>query len=74
VPNVNNYKLIPATAHYWPIEKLKRHKLPGIDQIPVEMFEAGGRTICYEIHKLINSLWNGKELPEDWKESVTVPI
>jgi len=25
------------------IEKLKRHKLPGIDQIQVEMIKAGGR-------------------------------
>jgi hypothetical protein len=38
------------------------------------MFEAGGRTICYEIHKLIDSIWNEEELPEEWKESVTAPI
>jgi hypothetical protein len=35
------------------IEKLKRHKLPGADQIPVELNKAGGRTIHSEIHKLI---------------------
>jgi len=38
------------------IEKLKRHKSPGIDQIPAELIKAGGRTIRYEIHKLINLL------------------
>jgi hypothetical protein len=27
------------------IEKLKRHKSPGIDQIPAELTKAGGRTI-----------------------------
>ena len=35
------------------IEKLKRHRLPGIDQIPSELIKTGGRTIRSEIHKLI---------------------
>jgi len=38
------------------IKKLKSHKSPGIIQIPAEMIKAGGRTICYEIHKLIISI------------------
>ena len=40
------------------IEKLKRHKSPGIDQIPAELIKAGGRTIHSEIHELINSICN----------------
>ena len=40
------------------IEKQKSHKSPGIDQIPAELIKAGGRTICYEIHKIIISIWN----------------
>jgi hypothetical protein len=35
---------------------------------------AGGSTICGEIHKLIIAIWNKEELPEDWKESIIVPI
>jgi len=38
------------------IDKLKSHKLPGIDQIPAELIKAGGRTICLEIHKIITSI------------------
>ena len=34
------------------IEKLKRHKSRGIDQIPAELIKVGGRTIRCEIHKL----------------------
>jgi hypothetical protein len=56
------------------IEKLKRHKSPGVDQIPAELIKAGGRTIRSEIRKLINSIWNKAELPEQWKESIIVPI
>jgi hypothetical protein len=56
------------------IEKLKRHKSPGIDQIPAELIKAGGRIIRSEMHTLIISIWNKEELPEEWKESVIVPI
>ena len=56
------------------IEKLKSHKSPGIDQIPAELIKEGGRTIRYQIHKLIVSVWNKEELPEEWKESIIVPI
>jgi len=28
------------------IVKLKSHASPGIDQIPAELIQAGGRTIC----------------------------
>jgi len=47
------------------IEKLKSHKSPGIDQIPIELIKAGGRIIPCEIHKLIISIWNKEELSED---------
>jgi len=38
------------------------------------LIKAGGRTIRYEIHKLIISIWNKEELPEEWKESIVVPV
>jgi len=56
------------------IGKQKNHKSPGIDQIPAELIKAGGRTICCAIHKFIISIWNKEELPEEWKESITVSI
>jgi len=56
------------------VEKLKSHKSPGIDQIPAELIKTGGRTIRFVIHKLIISIWNKEELPEEWKESIIVSI
>ena len=56
------------------IEKLKRQKSPGIDQIPAELITAVGITICYEIHKFIISIWNKEELPDEWNKSIIVPI
>ena len=54
--------------------KLKSHKSSGFDQIPAELIKAGGRTIRSEIHKLIISVWNKEELPEEWKELTIVLI
>ena len=56
------------------IDKLKSHKSPGIDEIPAELIKAGGGTICLGIHKLISSIWKKEKLPEEWKESIIVPI
>ena len=56
------------------IEKIKRHKSPGIDQIPAELIKAQGITIPSEIHKLINSTWNKEELPKECKELITLAI
>ena len=38
------------------------------------MIKAGGSTIPYGIHKLVIATRNKDELPEEWKESITVPI
>jgi len=56
------------------IDKLKSHKSPDTDQILAELIKAGGRTFCLEIHKLITSIWKKEKLPEEWKESIIIPI
>jgi hypothetical protein len=43
------------------IEKLKRHRSPGTDQIPAELIIAGDRKIRSEIHNLINSIWKSSK-------------
>jgi hypothetical protein len=35
------------------VRKLKCYKSPGVDQIPAELIQAGGETLCSQIHKLI---------------------
>jgi len=54
------------------IEYLVRPKSQGTDQIPAELI-TGGKNRS-EIHKLINSIRNKEELPEEWKESIMVPM
>ena len=38
------------------------------------MIKAGGTTIRSEIHTFINYISNKEALPEEWKESIIVPI
>jgi hypothetical protein len=49
------------------IEKLKRQRSPGIDQIPAEMIKAGGSQFAL---RSINVLltYNKEELREEWWE------
>jgi hypothetical protein len=51
------------------IAKLKKYKSPpGSDQIRAELIQAGGEILLSAIHKLVNSVWNKEELPDQWKE------
>jgi hypothetical protein len=51
------------------IAKLKRFKSTGSDQIPAELIQAGGEILGSKIHKLIKSIWNKEELPDQWKKA-----
>jgi hypothetical protein len=51
------------------IAKLKKYKLPGSDQIPAELIQAGGEILLSEIHKLINSVGIRKNcLINGWRQ------
>jgi hypothetical protein len=56
------------------IGKLKSYKSPVTDNIPAELIKVGGETLYSEIHRLICCIWNKEELPQQWKESIIVPI
>jgi hypothetical protein len=53
---------------------LLKYKSPGSDHIPAELIQAGGEMLLSAIHKRISSIWNKKQLPDQWKESIIVPI
>jgi hypothetical protein len=53
---------------------LKKYKLPGGDEILAELVQAGGEKLLSAIHKLINSVWNKEELPDQWKEYIIVTV
>jgi hypothetical protein len=53
---------------------LKSYKSPGTDNIPAEVIKAGGGTLYSDTHRLICCIWNKEELPQQWKESIILPI
>jgi hypothetical protein len=53
---------------------LKKYKSPASDDIPAELIQAGGEILLSAIHKLVNSVWNKEEVPDQWKESIIVSI
>ncbi|PNF23951.1 hypothetical protein B7P43_G10044 [Cryptotermes secundus] len=56
------------------IAKLKRYKSPGSDQIPAELIQEGGEILHSKIHNLITSIWHKEKLPDQWKETIIVPV
>jgi hypothetical protein len=56
------------------IGKLESYKSPGTDQILAELAKAGSEILHSDIHRLICSIWNKEELPQQWKESIIIPI
>jgi hypothetical protein len=69
--------LVPGPSHLEVeiyIANLKKYKSPGSDQIPAELHQSGGETLVSLIYKLITSIWNREELPDQWKEFIIVPV
>jgi len=52
------------------IGKLKSYKSQGTAQIPAELIKAEGEILRPEIEKLIHSIWNKEELPQQQKECI----
>ncbi len=56
------------------IGKLKSYKAAGIDNIPTELIKACGEAGVSKIHRLVKKIWVNEKLPEEWKESILIPI
>jgi hypothetical protein len=54
--------------------KLRKCKSPGSDRMLAELIQARGEMLLSVIHKLINSVGNKEESPDQWKESIIVPV
>ncbi|PNF34871.1 hypothetical protein B7P43_G03116 [Cryptotermes secundus] len=56
------------------IAKLKLYKSLRSDQIPAELMQEGGEILRSKIHNLITSIWHKEKLPDQWKESIVIPV
>jgi hypothetical protein len=53
---------------------LKRYKLPGTTQTSAELIQAEGKILHSHFHKLIHSILNTEEMPQQWKEYIILPV
>jgi hypothetical protein len=56
------------------VGKVKQAKSLGTDKILAKLIKAGDETLCSKVHDLICSIWNKEELPQQWKESIILPM
>jgi hypothetical protein len=49
-------------------------KSAGMDEVPIELFKAAGETALDRMHLICKELWESGEWPEDWTNSIFIPI
>jgi CRISPR/Cas system-associated protein Csx1 len=54
--------------------KLIEYKSPSSSQILAELIQARGEILLSEINKLVQSVWNREELPEEWTKATVAPM
>ncbi|XP_023319410.1 uncharacterized protein LOC111694680 [Trichogramma pretiosum] len=55
------------------LRRLKRRKAPGIDGIQNEAWNNSGK-LRSKLKGILDRIWKGEEIPEDWKTAVIVPL
>ena len=56
------------------ISKLKRHKAPGIDGIPAEVYKHGGDLLTEKLRDLFTICWTQGVVPHDLRDAVVVSL
>jgi len=56
------------------MRNLKNNKAPGTDRIRPELIKYGGNKLLNRIYELVWLLGEAERIPEEWKETIRVPI
>ena len=56
------------------VRNLKNNKAPGTDGVHPELIKYGGNKLLNRICELVRQIWEEGRIPEEWKETVIVPI
>lgn len=56
------------------MKHLKNGKAPGPDNIPNELLKQGGVRLAEQLTKLFNKILGSAVIPDEWKESITIPL
>ena len=56
------------------IRNLKNDKTAGTDGIHPELIKQGGNKLLNRLYELVRQIWEEKRIPEEWKETIIVPV
>ena len=56
------------------LQKLRKTKFTGVDNIVVEMITSPESETARLLHTICNQIWSSGEWPKDWTTSVYIPI
>ena len=56
------------------IRNLKNNKTAGTDGMQLELIKRGGNKLLNSMYELVRQIWDEERIPEEWKETITVPI
>jgi len=45
-----------------------------VDQVPAELFKAGGETLLDRMHRICVAIWETGEWPKEWTFSTFIPL
>ena len=52
------------------VRNLKNNRAPNEDSITSELIKYGGRKLWNRIHRLIKTIWETKQMPQDWGTAI----
>ena len=55
-------------------ESLKKGKSAGVDNIPVELVQAGGEDVITALKTICNKIWQTGEWPTPWTQSLVITL
>ena len=55
-------------------ESLKKGKSAGVDNIPVELVQAGGEDVITALKTICNKIWQTGEWPTPWTQSSVITL
>jgi len=56
------------------MRNLKNNKAAGTHGTHPELIKYGGNKILNRIYELVRQIWEEERIPEEWKETIIVPI